>query len=361
MQNQNEIKFNDVPFGTWLFGFAFLGGGIFFLTIQRWSGNTFAIGGIGLALLLLNWGLTIRADRNTSTLRLEYWSLYFLRKIKEIPFSEIETIRVTSTRSSTRTNHKSRSYRLELVRKDKTVVPFRTSYGGGFFGKQKIADELRAFIGLGPVVLDESPIGVMRAAAQLGAERAEQIQEIFTGPNEEIRITNGVHWQLQSSAMGTSPVTRWFSPDYKMQAGFLFLAQKVAGQSSGGLMASIGNMVFKQSITLYGFKAEDIPNLAQAEVFPSLPSRVDFHFTAFTNNLDEARQILNPWVQNPLAEWGQRYPLKQLQAAGRFSQLIVLFSPNGVYLATMGNLQPDQVEELTALGVEMVKAQGSVP
>jgi hypothetical protein len=40
----------------------FFGGGIFFLAIQRWSGNTFVIGGIGLALLLLNWGLTIRAD-----------------------------------------------------------------------------------------------------------------------------------------------------------------------------------------------------------------------------------------------------------------------------------------------------------
>jgi len=39
---------------------------------------------------------------------------------------------------------------------------------------------------------------------------------------------------------------------------------------------------------------------------------------------------------------------------------VVLFSPNGVYLAKLGVLQPDQVEELTDLGVEMVKTQGVI-
>ncbi len=36
-----------------------------------------------------------------------------------------------------------------------------------------------------------------------------------------------------------------------------------------------------------------------------------------------------------------------------------MFCPTGVYLATLGVLKPEQVNELTALGVEMVKAQGT--
>jgi hypothetical protein len=157
-----------------------------------------------------------------------------------------------------------------------------------------------------------------------------------------------------------SPVTRWYSPDFKTTGGFLFLAQKVAGQSSGGFMAAIGKALFQQSISMYGFKGDDVPNLAQAEMLASISPQLDTHFMAFTNIQTEAHQILNPWLQRPLAEWGNRYPLKQFQSKGGISQLVVLFSPNGVYLATMGVLQPEQVEELTALGVEMVKTQGAV-
>ena len=115
-----------------------------------------------------------------------------------------------------------------------------------------------------------------------------------------------------------------------------------------------------ESISLYGFKADDTPNISQAIPLEPVPPLIDFHFTAFTNNQAESRQILNPWTQNPLAEWAQRHPLQQLQSAGSFSQLVVLFSPNGVYVATLGVLQPDQVAELTDLGVEMVRTQGVV-
>ena len=61
----------------------------------------------------------------------------------------------------------------------------------------------------------------------------------------------------------------------------------------------------------------------------------------------------------PLADWAGRYPLKQFQKGSRFSQLVILFSPNGVYLTTLNLLQPDQVNELAALGVALVKSQSS--
>lgn len=145
-----------------------------------------------------------------------------------------------------------------------------------------------------------------------------------------------------------------------MGSGFLFLAQKVSGQSTGGLLAALGKALFQQSISLYGFGADDTPNVSQAVTLEPVPPLIDFHFTAFTNNQAESRQILNPWTQNPLAEWAQRHPLQQFQPQAGFSQLVVLFSPNGVYVATLGNLQPDQVAELTDLGVEMVRTQGAI-
>jgi hypothetical protein len=357
---QNTLTFRDIPFVSWLFGFAFLGTGIYFFSSQGFSWIFVGAAAIGLIFLLLLWGLTITADKQSRVLRLHYWSLYFLHKTREIPFDEIATIRVNSMRSGTHRGEQTRSFRIEVIRRDNSIVPFRAYYSGGFLDslwKQKMVDRLRAFIGLAEA-FDESPVGFMRAIGQIAPLQAAQQQQALTGSNAQEHVTNGVHWQLQSTAFGAMPATRWFSPDFKMRSGFLFLAQKAAGQSSGGLMAALGNALFQQSISLYGFTPADTPNIAQAAPLSPVPPLIDFNFTAFTNNPAEAREILNPWTQNPLAEWAQRHPLKQFQPSGSISQLVVLFSPNGVYAATLGTLQPDQVTELTDLGVEMVRTQG---
>jgi hypothetical protein len=356
MQEQTTLKFNDVPIINWLVGLAFLGTGLYIYSIRGLSGNSILAGAIGLAFLLLNRGLVITADRGRRVLRLHYWSLILLRTTREIPFNEIAALRVNSSRTMERSTQYTRSYRIEVVRRDNTILPFRGSYSGGAFRKQAIVDQLRAFIGLGEN-FDESPVGLLREVVKTGALESAHIQEGLTGPNAQERVTKGVHWQLQSHAMGASPITRWFSPDFKTNEGFLLAAQKVAGQSGGGIMASLGKMLLPQTIALYGFKPADTPNLGQADLLTPLPALVDQHFTVFTSTPVEARRILNPWVQNPLAEWGQRHPLKQVQTGEGPSQLIVLFSPNGVYLVTLGNLQPDHLEELTDIGVEMVKSQ----
>lgn len=356
MQSQDSLKLNDIPFGSWLIGFISLGIGIYFFSFSGLTINTLLFGGVGLLFLLLSRGLTVTADRNTRILQLHYWSLYFWRTIKEIPFDEIQTIRVNSVRSGTG-NRRTRSFRVEVVRKDGNIVPFRTAYSSGSFSKQKMVDQLRPFMGL-EEAFDESAAGFYREARKAVAQKASQEQAALTGPNDQERVTNGVHWTLQSTTLGLSPVTRWYSPDFKTRSGFLFLAQKVAGQTTSGFMAGLNKTLFQQSISLYGFKGDDVPNLSQAEALASVSPELDVHFMGFTNILSETRQIINPWMQRPLAEWGQRYPLKQFQKGG-ISQLVVLFSPNGVYLAKMGVLQPEQVEELTALGVEMVKTQGA--
>jgi hypothetical protein len=362
MDNQFDLKFRDYPIGGWIFALTGMGIGalifVFNAATSRYGGLLLIAA--GLLILIFTYALTITANKQSRTLTLDYRSL-LLHSSREISFDELDTIRVDSRRSHNRnrTGHHT-TYGLEAVLKNGEKIQFRSYYSGDFLLKQRTADGLRQFIGLAESI-DESPIGIIRASPKIGAMIAQKQQEAYTGANAQEHITNGVHWFLQSKGMGASPMTRWFSPDIKTRNGFLFLAQKMAGQSSGGFMASLGNALFKQTIGLYGFTETEMPNLAQADTLAPLPPLVDTHFTAFTSDQTEARQILTPWVQNPIAEWGQRYPLKQFQSGARFSQLIVMFCPSGVYLATLGVLKPDQVDELTALGVEMVKAQGVQP
>ncbi len=356
--NQDKLTIRDYPLGLWLIGVVLLG--ITAYLVTKSALPTAGITGLlGILALFVPTTLTISADRANRTLTLRY-GLVIPRSVKQIPFSEINTIRVDSstTRDNDNPSRKNTSYRLEAVKKDGTKLPFRSYYSGGFFLKQQSAEKLRAFIGLAET-LDETPIGILRAAPQIAQPAIEQQQAALTGDNQQIRETNGVHWQLQSTAMGATPVTRWFSPDFKMTGSFLYLAQKMAGQQSGGgFLASIGKTLFRTSMSLYGFTPDDTPGLDDANTLSPLDASLEPHFTAFTGDPAAARQILNPWVAMPLRSWAERYPLRQLQQ-GRFGQLIVLFSPNGVYLATLNVLQADQVDELTALGVELVRAQGS--
>ncbi len=302
---ENEIKFREFPVLNWLIGVGSIGYGVFTL-IQAPPALTNALLFIGFGgfLLLINYGLTITASRETQTLRLDYRSL-LLHSVKEIPLAEIAAIRMDSrsTRSSgSGAGRRTTTYCIVLEKKNGEKVPFRSFYSSSFLQKQRIVDGLRKFLEL-PETVDESPIGFLRAAPVVGRMVAEQQQAALTGANVQEQVTDGIHWQLQSIGMGTSPTTRWFSPDYKTQGGFLYLTQKVTGQNSaGGFMASFGNMLFKQALSLYGFGTEATPNLDRAETIPFLPARIESCFTAFGNLKMETTQILNPWAQNPLAE-----------------------------------------------------------
>jgi hypothetical protein len=357
--NPDKLTIRDFPLGLWLTGLGLLGLTAYLVTKSALP--TAGVTGIlGLLALLLPSALTISADRSARTLTLRY-GLLIPRSVKQIPFDEINTIRVDSstTRDHGSPTRRSTTYRLEIVKKDGTIFPFRAFYSGDFILKQRRAEKLRAFIGLAGAV-DETPIGILRAAPKMIQPVFEKQQEALTGDNQQIRETNGVHWELQSVAMGAAPVTRWFSPDFKLPGAFLYLAQKMAGQQSGGggFLASIGKTIFRTSISLYGFGLDDTPCLDNAETLSPLDASLEPHFTAFTSDPSAARQTLNPWVSMPLRNWAERYPLKQLQK-GSFGQLVVLFSPKGVYIATLNLLQPDQVDELASLGVELVKAQGT--
>jgi hypothetical protein len=355
---EQELKLKERPIFWWLVGFAGIawGGYAFVTTLPAINFNAIFALTIGVLIAFFNYGLTVTADKGTGMLTLDYRSV-FLHSVKEIPLRDIQSIRVDSSTSQGRKRgSRNTSYRVEAVLKNNERIPFRSYYSGNFIKYQDWANKLRAHLGLGEA-LDETPMGIIRAASKLGSDAARIQQEAFTGPNAEMRVTDGVNWQVQTFGMGASPGARWFSPDVKTQSGFLFLAQKIPGQSSSGFLASLGKTLFKQSISLYGFSSSDTPNLATADQYASLSPALDRHFSAFTSDPAEARQILNPWTQTPLAAWGERYPLQQFQSNTRFTQIVVLFSPNGIHIATLGILPPDKLEEITQLGVELVKAQ----
>lgn len=354
---EDKLIIRDIPWGLWLTGIALIG-----VTVYLVNGSAHSIAAItgilGLLALLLPAALTISADQATRSLTLRY-GLLIPRSVKHIPFDEIDTIWVagSATSSHNHPSHRNTSYRLELVKKDGTTLPFRAYYSDDLLLKQRRAEKLRAFVGLGKTGAETS-VGILRATPKMAQVVLERHQEALTVENQQICETNGVRWQLQTANMGASPVTRWFSEDFKMQTGFFYLAQKMAGQpSSGGFLASIGKTLFRTSISLYGFKTDDTPGLDSAEALSLLEASLEPHFTAYTSDPAAARQILNPWATTPLRNWAEHYPRQQLQQ-GCFGQLVILFSPNGVYLATLNLLQPDQADELAALGAELVKAQG---
>ena len=360
-----RLTFRDFPFGQWLAGLGLIAAAVFYLTRGVGSANYmgYVLGVIGLLLLFLPTALTITADKTTRTLTLRY-GLFIPRSVKVLPFDEIRTIHVDSHTTRRHTKGSTRrvtSYRLQVVKQDGAIVPFRNSYSSDFLFNDQRAKKLRAFIGL-EEAFDETPMGILSGGPKIAQPVLAQQQAALTGANDQIRETNGVKWQLQTLALGATPVTRWYSQDFNTPGTFLYVTQKVQGQKTlygDGFMASLGKTLFRQVFSMFGFSGNDIPDVEQANVYGPLDPALESNFSAFTDEPNSARQLLNPWVQMPLTQWAQKYPLKQVQSRGRFGQISIMYCPTGTYIATLGTLQPDQVDELTALGVELVKAQGS--
>jgi hypothetical protein len=336
-QNDSQLVIRDVPILQWVFGILFAGVGA--LVIDQEGppvfGGVFAA--IGVGFLLFSSVLTITADRMTRTLKLDYRSA-LRHTLKQAPFDEIAGINVERRISGGRGGF---TYRLTFLRKDGQVVPFRSFSSSGWKEKERRAGQLREFLGIQDS--NRIPAGVLPAELSRAAE---------------IHETNGVHWQIQPMYTARSSVptgVRWHSPDFKTPGIFLFVAQKAEGQPSRGFPASLGSMLIRQALSLHGFSPEDTPGLEQAVTLAPLEPALERHFMAYTNSPSSAHQLLNSRVAAQLADWAARYPLKQSQRGSGYGQLMTLFGPNGVYLATLNLLQPNQAHELVSLGVELVK------
>jgi hypothetical protein len=315
---------------------------------------------VGLALLVLPSVLTVTADRDVQRLTLHRRSLW-KESTQEIPFAEIEAIQmeINQNRSSSSSGP---AYRIVVIRKDGEEIPFSRVYSSGTADKTRKIKKLREFIGVGGSEMGMGLMGTLRAATEMAREAYQEQQEELTGSLDEIHSTSDVHWQVQTRAFGGSPITRWFSPDYQVADGFVYIAQLAEGQkmSGGGLLASMSGFLFKQSLSIYGFGREDTPGIERASMLSPLAPGLAA-FSVYTSVPDPAQKTLNPRVAAALADWARRYPLQQIHSETVFSQLVVMFSPKGVYVTSMGTMIPEAIEDMTRLGVELVKSQHFTP
>ena len=284
---------------------------------------------VGLAILLFANVVTITADRTMRTLTLQYRSV-LRQSQKEFRFDEITGIGVQLAMSGNK-----RTYRVVLKGKDGNLIPLRSVSSSGSGSKNRLAEKLRNFIGVPD--FDSSVAGMTYAALQ---SFIDNVQE-----------TDGVHWQIQPIG-----AARWYSPDFKTPGVFLCLAQKARGQASGGILASVGSMIFKQLLSKQ-FQPEETPGLSQAVTVTPLNPVLEPNFMAYTNAPDEANRLINSSVLGLLSDWASRYPVEQFRQTSSYGQLMVLFGPNGVYVAPTNPLQPGQIKELAALGVALVRSQ----
>ena len=358
MDNQNnQLVIRQYPIFAWIFGLAVLGFAAY-VYIQTPASWVYSAVGIAIFLLVVLFSnvLTVTADRIARTLIIRHDGLV-THKSREIPVGDIAAIQLESHRSYSSSSHSSSTtYRIVVITKGNQTIPFSASSDSARAPKEAKARQLREFLGVRGE--DSSTGGIFKMATGLAQQAFQQKQESLTGPETEEHITDGIHWKVQSVAFGGAAVTRWFSPDFQCPGGFVYLVQKVAGQGSGaGLLGGLSKILYRQTIGMYGFGAEDTPGLESADLLASLDAGLDQHFGVFASDASTARQVLNAWAIAPLVDWGTRYPLKQMQSQGLFGQLVVLFSPRGTYVSCMGTLIPEAVEELTNLGVELVKAK----
>jgi hypothetical protein len=355
-QKNDKLVLRDIPFSLWLFGILSLVYGVYSYLQRPDQWVIAAIGaGIFLLILLLTSVLTVTADRATGTLTIQHSGLLH-RKVREVPIADIAAVELERSYSSGSRHNSSPAYRIVVVTKNNETIPFRSYYSSGLLVHQARVKRLQEYLGVGG--MDLSLKGMIQAASTQAAGQFRQEQESITGSQEQEHVTDGVRWRLTTRAAGANPISVWHSNDFEWPGHFLYLAQKVTGQSStGGVMALMGNRLLKTSMTIYGFEGEMTPGLENASQLSPLDPQIEPLFFAFTSNPAGARQILNPWVVMPLAAWAQKYPLRQINT-GLGNQLAVLFGPRGVSLAMLGLIHPELLEELTRLGVELVKAQG---
>ena len=347
----NTLTIREYPLGEWGFGLLMFAIAGFAALSARGDWSISLIAGIaGLLFILFATILVVQADRVNGTLTIRRRSA--LRRYEcEIPIANIAALQLEGSSGSSSTS------RIVVITKDNETIPFRAAYSSGTVAKEAKAKKLREFLGVGGVEIPKG--GMLTQVTSMAQQVFQENQGALTGPEAEEHVTEGVHWKTQTVAFGGAAVTRWFSPDQQCSGGFVFLAQKVVGQPAvtGGVLGGMNKLFYHEIIGIYGFGSEDTPCLESAMLLASFDPQLDSHFTIFTSDPQAARQYL-AWSVAPLADWATRYPLKQMQPTRElFGQLIVMICPRGTYVASMGNMIPEAVQELTNLGVALVKGK----
>ena len=353
-----EIVVQDVPVIVWIAGLSFIAGGIYtFFTdfAPVFLAGVFII--IGGFLIIFVPIVTVKLERGAGVLRIEKLGLTGLR-VEEINVNKIASV-YTQRRISDGDGGISYTYRVVIALDDGSEIPLRNSSSSGRRGKEKQSEAIRQAIGVGG-----SDQSLKSIAQEMGeAFRLNQLdnQEARTGIPVGEQETNGVHWKLESFLFGggesAAPIYRWSSTDFETPDYFIYLAQRVEGAGKqSGLMKLAGNFLVQQSLRIYGFDDYYTPGLDKASSLEDVDRRLREEFFIYTSNPSAARRVLNPWSVMPLISWADRYALEK--GTQQFHQLVVLYSPLGVYVSVLNDLTQIQVDELVSLGVELIRSQG---
>lgn len=354
--SSDRLVLRELPILWWIFGGIFIATAIWLM---------FQPGAMLTAIICLAVGLlfgvvispaeTYTVDRTTGMFTIRRQWIIFGKTI-EVPLADISGIDMESHRSRNK-GRISVTYRIVLRTQQGETIPLSMGYSSGMISKQRKISKLREFTSLGGA---GAPLDVFSPAAR------QEVGRTFGEPQEG--QTEGVVWHMETSSYGASPVIRWYTDQFSFPGQFLLLAQKPTGSKNifgpsggGGVMSSLSQLVYRQLISMYGFQTFDTPGIETAETLDPLDPRLDAHFAALTSDPYGARQLLNPWVVNPLEQWAGMHPLKQIQGKNQAGQLVVLFSPNSLYVCMFNASSPEFSQAVARLGVDLTRALVTLP
>jgi hypothetical protein len=352
LSNQLVIKNN--PWGNWLISAMLIIVAVttFFIGNQFIMAFIFLV--IALVILAVGQSTSIVADRFQRTVSITKRSL-FGKKELVIPFNEVANFEVEMSRTHTTSRNRTVNYRVVLIKTSGEHVPLQDIFTSNYNGKARDAKALSEYLNLAGA--EDKPTNLFQMAMQSQAVMTTNSSMAKEG------TTSGVAWKIEMHSVGGKPVTRWISDSYTCPGNFLLVSQKPANSSSlgigsGGILGNLFTMVYQQILGMYGFLPSDTPGINTASAVSTQDQRFDGSFATLTNEQGFGLSLLNNWTLTPFIQWALRHPLKTVSTNDQIGQLAVLYSPRGVQVALLGLLPETEFDEIIALGVELVKAQG---
>jgi hypothetical protein len=352
----DKLTIHEYSLISWIFGGFWIIVGIWLMTKKDGMLTGLICLAFGALLaVVLSPLITMTIDKQRGLFAFSSRWLLF-KKSREIPLAQVSSVDIESSRSHSR-GRSSTTYRLAVVTTDGERIPITSVYSSGYSGKVKKANQLNTFLGIAL-----QPVKPLSNLIPEIARQALKSQYAY----QQDGVTDGINWHVETTTVGAVAITRWVSTSFTFPGQFLYLTQKPQSQKNlmaGGLLAPMSQMLYRQSISMYGFQPEDTPGIETAQTLDSLEPRLDPHYLAFTSDPYGARQLLNPWAVLPLVQWAIQHPIKQIQKPSEnpFIQLVVLFSPRGLYIAYMNSPTAERIEAITHLGVDLMRALGPIP
>ncbi len=357
MNTPNEYALKEYPIVSMLFGLGTIAGAFYFyFRMNQWIPAAILLV-IGLLMVLFSSVLEINGNRITRTLSISRRGL-IQRYYREISFDEIAAIQVAVHHGTDSDGDSTTNYRIEIALKNNEIVPLRKSYSSGRRSKEKKAQALREFIGVGG--MPSSMGGMFNAAIEMAKKTAtpqmREEQESITGNQDQIHERNGVRWQLKTLGFGNMAIARWNAIDYALPpTRFLYLVQKREGQieiPSVGFLDSVQDKLFSQSLKIYGFEEKDAPDAANG-IQPKLEQHLSELFSAHASDEVLVNHILNAQTKTLLTDWAIKHPASKDTS----EQMAILYSPTGLYLSMPGYINAEYLEALAEFGTKLFLAQ----